>query len=386
MSSAARTFSRPVSVAILLLLAAAAAFGLGARSPAARAADPGALAQQISAGKSKVTALSGVVGADNGRLRQLGAGIDSLQSKIARIQSNLDAKRAELLQLRRELNAAQARLARLKVYERTAKSVLSEVLVASYEDGRPNLVSVVLDAKGFSNLLERLSFARRIKTHDQQIVAAVILARDRVATQAVHLAGLEGRQQDVTARVLAARDQLDATKLTLLNQQMAVMRVRDRNVSRLNSARGQVASLRRQLAHLQSEQAQQAAQAASTQTAPDVGAGAVASNGGGPDPIPGFMIGRDDMGVDATAPTGAGMYTPRLHAGAGAAGLVHDRAATAVSLRQPPARGLVGLLVRGRADRPCNHHGWHQLPGRPEGRVLCRQRHRHRDRMGVDHL
>jgi len=65
---------------------------------------------------------------------------------------------------------------------------------------------VVLDANGFNNLLERLSFARRIRNHDQQIVAAVILARDRVATQAVRLADLEGRQQDLTARVLAERD------------------------------------------------------------------------------------------------------------------------------------------------------------------------------------
>jgi len=310
MSSAPRTFTRPVGVAIVLLLAAAAWFGLGARSPTARAADPGALARQISAGQSRVSALSGTVGADNGRLRQLDAGIAGLQNRIARIQADLDAKRAELLKLRRELNAAQVRLAHLKAYERTAKSVLSQVLVAGYENDQPNLVSVVVDSSSFSDLLDRLSFTRRIRTHDQQIIAAVILARDRVTTQAVHLAGLEGRQQDVTARVLAERDQLDEAKLRLLNQQMAVTRARDKNASQLRTARGQVASLRRQLAHLQAEQAQQAAQAASTQTVPDVGASAAASSGSGPDPIPGFTIGRDDMGVDATAPTGAGIYAP----------------------------------------------------------------------------
>jgi peptidoglycan hydrolase CwlO-like protein len=311
MSVATRTFTRRFGVTVVLVLAAAVLVWLGARSPAARAADAGTLAQQISAGQNRVSALSGAVGAYNGRLRQLDAGISGLQSKIARIQSDLDAKLAELLQLRRELNAARARLASLKTYERRAMYVLSQQLVAGYETDPPDIVTVVLDSNGFSNLLERLSFARRIRTHDQQIVAAVILARDRVAALAVRLGGLEGRQQDVIARVLAERDQLDAAKLTLLNEQMSVTRARDKNVSQLTTARGQIASLRRQLARLQAEQAQQAAQAAATQMTPGgVGTVALGGNRAGSDPIPGFTIGRDDMGVDATAPPGAGIHAP----------------------------------------------------------------------------
>jgi peptidoglycan hydrolase CwlO-like protein len=308
MSSAIGIFARRLGVTVVIVVAAAVLLWLGARSPAARAADPGALAQQISAGQNRVSALSGAVGADNGRLRQLDSGIAGLQRKIARIQSDLDAKRAQLLQLRRELNAARDRLASLKTYERRAMYVLAQQLVASYETAQPDLVSVVLDSNGFSNLLERLSFAQRIRNHDQQIVAAVILARDRVAAQAVRLAGLEGRQQDVTARVLAERDQLDAAKLTLLNEQMSVTRARDKNVSQLTAARGRIASLRRQLARLQAEQAQQAALAAGPQVTPGA-VGTVAPAGS--DPIPGFTIGRDDMGVDATAPPGAGIYAPR---------------------------------------------------------------------------
>jgi peptidoglycan hydrolase CwlO-like protein len=311
MSVATRTFTRRFGVTVVLVLAAAVLLWLGARSPAAGASDAGTLAQQISAGQNRVSALSGALGADNGRLRQLDAGISGLQSKIARIQSDLDAQRAELLQLRRELNAARVRLASLKTYERRAMYVLSQQLVASYQTDPPDIVTVVLDANGFSNLLERLSFAQRIRTHDQQIVAAVILARDHVAAQAVRLGGLEGRQQDVTARVLAERDQLDAAKLMLFNEQLSVTRARDKNVSQLATAQGQIASLRRQLARVQAEQAQQAAQAAASQTAPGgVGTVDTGGNRAGSDPIPGFTIGRDDMGVDATAPPGAGIYAP----------------------------------------------------------------------------
>ncbi len=311
MSSAIGLFARRFGSTVVLVLTAAVLLVLGVRSQTASAANPGAMAQRISAGQHRISALSGAVGAENGRLRALDTGIAGLQRKIARIQSDLDAKRAELLKLRRELNVARVRLARLKAYEHRAKYVLAQQLVSSYESDQPDLVSVVLDANGFNNLLERLSFARRVRNHDQQIAAAVMLARDRVANQAVRLADLEGRQQDLTARVLAERDQVDAAKLTLLNEQGSVTRTRDRNAGQLDTARGQVASLRRQLAQLQAEQARQAAQRTASQVPP--GAGGVVNTGGGrlgSDPIPGFSIGRDDMGVDATAAAGAGIYAP----------------------------------------------------------------------------
>ncbi len=310
MSSATRTFNRPFRATILLALAAAALLWLCVGPPAARAADPGALQQQIGAGQNRVSSLSGAVGADNGRLRDLDASIAELQSKIARIQSDLDAKRAELLRLRRELDAARARLARLKAYERKAEHALSQELVANYETNPPDLVDVVLDSTGFSDLLDRLSFARRISTREQQILAAAIQARDHVAAQAVKLGDLEGRQQDVTARVLAERDQVDAVRETLLNQQISLVRARDKHVSQLTTARVHVASLQRQLTQLQAQRARQAAQAAAPQS-PSGGAPVNAAPGrSGSDPIPGFTIGRDDMGVDATAAPGAGIYAP----------------------------------------------------------------------------
>ena len=307
MSSAPRTFTRRIGVATALVLAAVALFCLGARSPAARAADPGTVQQQLNAGQNRVSSLSGAVGADNGRLQQLNGNISGLQSKIAHIQSELAAKRAELARLRRELKAAQARLVRLKAYERKAESVLSQLLVSNYESSPPNIVDVVLDSTGFSNLLERLSFARRIRTHDQQVLAAAIQARDRVAAEAVRLGGLEGHEENLAAQVLAERDQADATKVTLLNQQISVTRTRSKHVGELASARSQVASLSHQLAQLQAEQRQQAAQAAS---ADSVGPVSTIRGRAGADPIPGFTLGRDDMGVDATAAAGAGIYAP----------------------------------------------------------------------------
>ena len=52
------------------------------RSQTARAIDMGRLQQQLSAGRSKVSALSGVVGGYSGRLDRLNASIDKLQSRL----------------------------------------------------------------------------------------------------------------------------------------------------------------------------------------------------------------------------------------------------------------------------------------------------------------
>ena len=85
--------------------------------------------------------------------------------------------------------------------------------------------------------------------------------------------------------------------------------------------------------------------------------------GSGIDPIPGFTIGRDDMGVDASAPVGTPIYAP-LHSQLvrGGQQLVCGAAAAAVPV--PPAAGgrTDGLLVRGRADQSGQHHDRDDLP------------------------
>ncbi len=308
MSSQNKSFIPAAGATFVVLLAAAGVLLLGWWSPVARAASPGALQQRIGAGESRISALSNAVGIADDRLRQLDSSIAQLQAEVARIQSNLDVQLAALARLRSQLNAATVRLAALQAQERTAERVLSQQLVASYESAPPDIVSVVLESNGFSNLLERLSFARRIRDRNAQIVAAVKLAQRQVAAQVIRLGRLEVRQRAIATRVLSERNRVYAAKVTLVDQQIAVARTRATKAGQLATSRRQVASLRRRLAKLEAAQAAAAAQAAG------VSSGGVAligpSTHAGSDPIPGFTIGRDDMGVDATAAPGTGIYAP----------------------------------------------------------------------------
>jgi len=290
-------------------------------SSTARAVNVGQLQQQISAGQSKISELSGAVNAYSGHLAQLDSSIASLQRQISRIQVDLEAKRAELIKLQIELTAARNRLAQLEAFEAHGEAVLAKQLVNAYESDRPDLVSIVLESSGFQDLLERLSFAQRIQKQDIQTVKMVRAARRRVAAQAVRLGALEVRQQALTNQILNERNSLAGTRAVLLRQRIAVARARGVKAGQLANVRGQVAGLQHQLSQAEASQAAAAARAAAAQAAaapqaqsqgsdsspPSAAPAPVASSSGFVFPLPKSAASppgtwSPDQGVDISAP------------------------------------------------------------------------------------
>ena len=188
----------------------AAALGLSSSSPVARAASVGQLQHRISAGQGRISSLSGTVHAASGRLGQLDASLAVLARRLSRIQADIAAKSAELDRLRVELVAARTRLGELVAVVANDQQVLADQLVATYETDPPNIVTVVLSATGFQDLLNRLSFMQRVRTQDVAVVSQVREARRAVAAQATRLGRLEVRQQTLTMEVVAQRNQLAA--------------------------------------------------------------------------------------------------------------------------------------------------------------------------------
>jgi len=298
---------------LAVLAICAVALGLTSSAPVARAASVGQLQQRITAGQGRVSSLSGTVRAASGRIAQLNASIAALARRLSRIQADLDAKRAELAKLRGELAAARTRLAQLEAYEAYAEQVLAKQLVATYESDRPNIVTVVIDATGFQDLLERLAFMQRVRKQDVDVTTRVRAARKAVAAEAVRLGKLEVRQQTLTADVLAQRNQLARTNASLQQQRAAVARFRDAKASELAGARAEVGHLQHELSQLQAAQAALAArESAPTSSgsapapAPSAGSRPV-SAGGFTFPLPRSAAAppsawSPDQGVDISAP------------------------------------------------------------------------------------
>lgn len=316
MPSAMTPSPRALLRALLACLAAGALIVAVVALTPARAATTGQLRNRISAGQGKVSSLAGQVGAASHRVTVLGQSVAALTRQVTRLQADLDAKRLELLKLRSELAAARIRLHALERAQQHAESVLSAQLIGSYESDRPDLVSVVLESTGFNNLLERLAFAQRIRHQDTQITTQVKTARRAVAAEATRLGALSVRQQRLTEQVLSERNQVDATRMAIVRQQIAAIAVRDRKAGQLRTARGELGSLHAQLHHLLAVQAAAAAAAAARARAlarQQAAASAPSGTGAGPSssgPVTPVSAGGFTFPMPKSAASPPGTWSP----------------------------------------------------------------------------
>jgi murein DD-endopeptidase MepM/ murein hydrolase activator NlpD len=141
--------------------------------------------------------------------------INQLQRRQEVLQADLDRKKAQLIRLQDELRRTRARLAKLRARLLRSRLVLGHRLVEIYQAGRPDIVTVILNSKGFADLLERGEFMRRINEQDTLVINAVRDAKERAKKTADRLARLEERQQRITAAVLADRNEVASIKIRL---------------------------------------------------------------------------------------------------------------------------------------------------------------------------
>jgi murein DD-endopeptidase MepM/ murein hydrolase activator NlpD len=321
MPSSARSYKRAVCAGLVALLCFLAAWQI-VIGPVARAATIGGLQQQISSGQGTVSSLSGALGSATGNLNRIDSAISALEQRLAGIQADLDAKRAALARVRVKLAAARVRLAQLEAFDARAERILARLLVSNYETDRPDLITVVLNSTGFQNLLERLSFAQRIRTEDVTVIRRVKAVRHAVTTAAIRLGALQVREQTLTDKILRARDSLAAVKVKLYAQEIAAAQVKADKAGQLARAKDHLSSLHNQLAALVQAQQHAAAQAAaststgnqSSSSGPSgVTFGPISSGGGFVFPMPKADASPPgswslDNGVDISAPGG----TPEL--------------------------------------------------------------------------
>jgi murein DD-endopeptidase MepM/ murein hydrolase activator NlpD len=236
------------------------------------------------------------------RIDGLKGQINATRSRLGRVQTSLDEQKNELLQVRDRLEVARDRLERLRNDLATARRVLAARLVEIYKADSPDALTVVLEADGFGDLLERADFLARISDQDRQITDRVRGLRDSAEHQANELASLERREQLAAERILRERDQIASAQDQLLAS-------RDQLASARGDRRGALAQVRSQKHDLEGDlaslEAAQARVAAALQ-----GAGGRAFSG----PVK-QGSGQLIWPVNGPVVSGFGMRWGRLHAG-----------------------------------------------------------------------
>jgi peptidoglycan hydrolase CwlO-like protein len=223
--------ARPIALAAVI---AAVALGVAALGPvAADSSSSGTLESRIAASEAREGELHAGIGADTHQIEGFQGSIDDLRTRLDALESSLDTERGLLDSLRSQLRGARARLASLQVQLGQDRHVLVAQLIASYESPPPDIVTVVLQAHGFADLLEQIDDLRAISRENAGATVNVAEEQKAVTVQAAQLATLEASHARETSAVLVQRDEVAQLHLALLRSQLSYIRARDRKSAEL---------------------------------------------------------------------------------------------------------------------------------------------------------
>jgi murein DD-endopeptidase MepM/ murein hydrolase activator NlpD len=256
------------------------------------------LQRQIERKRGQINRLESRAGVLTTTISRQSARIRNLQRRQNVLEADLARKRAELERIREDLRRQRARLARLRARLAQSRVVLGRRLVEIYQADRPDIITVVLNSRGFADLLERSEFMRRINEQDATIITAVRIARDRTKKAADRLATLEERQQRITSEVETQRNEVTSIKLSLAAERAA-------RAASLRSVRGHLHESREELDAMEREQAEitGALRGAAGPIRRGSGNFIWPVNGTFTSPF-GMRWGRLHAGIDIAAPTG----------------------------------------------------------------------------------
>ncbi len=260
--------------------------------------------------KRKEGVLTTTIQTYSNRIEGLKGEISATQNRLGRVQRSLDQQKSELLQVRDRLETARDRLERLRSQLATSRKVLAARLVEIYKADAPDALTVILEADGFGDLLERADFLDRISDQDREITDQVRGLRDSAKDQAEELASLEHREQLAAERILRERDQVASVEDQLVSSRTQLAAARTDRRGALAQVRSSRDNLEGDLASLEAEQARVAS--ALQGASGNAFAGPIKQGSGqliwpvnGPIASPfGMRWGRLHAGIDIAVPAG----------------------------------------------------------------------------------
>jgi peptidoglycan hydrolase CwlO-like protein len=319
---------RVAAIAVVGVAVVALLIGGGPRQAPARADTLGQLNSELGQQQARQQHLSSSLSALSGLISSLDSQIQLVQSREAAVQEQLTADRAELARVTASLKRERALVVKLRRRLARARMLLAQQLVSRYEGGSPNLVTVVLDAGGFNQLLEQLSFLSRAENQQQAIITFTRRAKRQADSAAARLAKLEARDRRITnietlhERALAGMNEL------LQSRQAALQRAHDAQQLELQAAQARASHLEARIAHIHAQQAAAAA-AAAAQAAP--GPTALGPSGGWAIPYAIVLCESGGQNLPPNSAGASGYYqiipsTWRLFGGTGPAAYLASKA------------------------------------------------------------
>jgi hypothetical protein len=249
--------------------------GVAAMVPLTSSASPsaGSLQSSISQQQARAQDLSARAGRASQLIAQLDGQITLVGERQAAVQTRLTADRAALAAAQAAVVRERARLGVLEARLARARELLSRQLVSEYESAPQSVVTVVLQAHGFTDLLDRLHYLHMAEAQQKVIVHLTIVARAEARSAAARLTELESRDTATTDAVATEARAIAGMNALLQSKRSAQQRVRSIQLAQLAATRSRQSQLSHELSVVEAQQAA-AAPAASGSPVPYGGSGA----------------------------------------------------------------------------------------------------------------
>jgi murein DD-endopeptidase MepM/ murein hydrolase activator NlpD len=165
----------------LVVAAPAAADDIGKKASVdARIA---ALQARIDASKGQEGVLSSQLSEVATELQDAQAAVETAQASVDSLEAELTSARAQLDRLSEQLAAQTARLARLQAEYVRVVGILEARVRTAYMDEPPDMLSFLVSASSFDDLVDNVDFLDRIGRQDQRVAADVDRARRNAAAE-----------------------------------------------------------------------------------------------------------------------------------------------------------------------------------------------------------
>ncbi len=201
----------------------------------------GVLTTTISHYKAKIEKLTGEVAVLRARESEVRVRLDAKQSQLDGALADLDVGKKHLAVVRARLNRALVSL--------------RERLVAMYETGTPDILSVLVEAGGYDELVNRTEYLNRIHGLDEAVVSRVRDLRDQVKRTVARLRSAKDRIESARDAIAAEESALASARSAVQQRQstlVAARRSREDALAKITQTEedldGDVASIQAKLA------------------------------------------------------------------------------------------------------------------------------------------
>jgi murein DD-endopeptidase MepM/ murein hydrolase activator NlpD len=255
------------SVVPALCAAVAAFLVLLVAAPAAPAADLQSELEHKQSQLEKVEERKGVltttISGFKDKIDRLTAEVADIRNREAAVRGRLVAKQAELDEAVAALEKARGRLERVRAHLQRALGALRARLVAMYELGSPDVISVIVGSNSLDDLAARTEYLDRLHGMDEAVVGRVRDLRDQVKSLVARLRDSKDRIESARDAIAAEKEALTTARAALQSHQTELVAARHDREAALAKVRGHEEELDGDLSEIQGRIAAQLAETGS---------------------------------------------------------------------------------------------------------------------------